>query len=235
VQLGSRLAMRTLGVDLASRPKSTAACLIEWQAGRAYVEQLELGVDDDRLVRLCERVEKVGLDIPFGWPDAFVAAVAAHHGREPWPVAENRELRFRRTDLFVWDQTGRPPLSVSTDKIGIPAFRAARLLARWEADRSGAGRFVEVYPRAARDRFGLGRTRSINEVQDRASWLVLDANTLNWCEASADCFDALIASLVARASALGLCDPAPEPDRELARLEGWIALPIVGSLDRLVS
>jgi predicted nuclease with RNAse H fold len=224
--------LRTLGVDLASQPKNTAACLIDWQPRRAHVEQLELGIDDDQLVALSESVEKVGLDVPFGWPDVFVA-VAAHHRQEPWNVVENRELRFRRTDVFVWERTGHPPLSVSTDKIAIPAFRAARLLAGWNADRTGVGKFVEVYPRAARYRFALGRTRSIKEVQDRAPWLVLDANTADRCKASEDCFDAVIASLVARASALGLCDPVPEPDRELAQREGWIALPIVGSLERL--
>jgi predicted nuclease with RNAse H fold len=225
--------LQTLGVDLASQPKNTAACLIDWQPGRAHVEHLELGVDDDQLVKLGERVEKVGLDVPFGWPDAFVAAVAAHHRQEPWNAVENRELRFRRTDVYVWEQTGRPPLSVSTDKIAIPALRAARILAGWSADRTGVGKFVEVYPRAARDRFALGRTRSIKEVQDRTPWLVLDANTADTCEASEDCFDAVIASLVARASALGLCDPVPEADRELVQREGWIALPIVGSLERL--
>ena len=55
--------VRTLGVDLASQPRTTAACLIEWQPGRAQVEYVELGVDDQRrVVELAESAEKVGLD-----------------------------------------------------------------------------------------------------------------------------------------------------------------------------
>jgi hypothetical protein len=46
---------------------------------------------------------------------------------------------------------------------------------------------------------------------------------------------AVIASVVARASALGLCAPFPNPIANLAQREGWIALPIVGSLERLGS
>lgn len=227
--------MHTLGVDLASRPKNTAACLLAWKSGRARVERLELGVDDQHLLTLASQAEKVGVDVPFGWPDAFVTAVAAHHSRKPWPTGENQELRFRRTDLFVLEQTGKPPLSVSTDKIGVPAFRAARLLSKWDADRAGNGKFVEVYPRAARDRFMLGRARSLDELLERAPWFNLDRDAATKCEQSEDCFDALIASLVARASALNLCEPIPEADRESARREGWIALPLPGRLERLAS
>ena len=225
--------VRTVGVDLASQAKNTAACLIAWQPGRGHVEHLELGVDDQQLIELAEQAEKVGIDVPFGWPDAFVAALASHHQFESWPSVENPELRFRRTDLFVWEQTGKPPLSVSTDRIGVPAFRAARLLSRWDATRTGEGRFVEVYPRAARGRFNLGRTRSLDELIRLAPWLDLDPEAVAKSEQSEDCFDALIASLVARASILALCEPIPDTDRESARREGWIALPLPGSLEHL--
>jgi len=227
--------VQTLGVDLASQPRTTAACLINWQPGRAHVEHLEVGVDDQRLIELAEMAEKVGLDVPFGWPDAFVTAVAAHHRFKPWPTAENQELRLRRTDLVVWEQTGRQPLSVSSDKIAMPAFRAARLLSRWDADRTGDGKFVEVYPRAARDRFKLSRTRSLDELRGRAPWLDLNSDAATKCEQSEDCFDALIAALTTRASAVNLCEPIPEADRESARREGWIALPLHGTLERLIA
>lgn len=45
-----------------------------------------------------------------------------------------RDLSYRLTDLFVRDAAGLWPLSVSTDRIGIVAFRAARLLADLEAE-----------------------------------------------------------------------------------------------------
>lgn len=227
--------MRTLGVDLASLPKRTAACTIRWQAGRASVERLLLGVDDERLLVLADEVTKVGIDVPFGWPDAFAKVIAAHHEGGALPQAELRDLRFRRTDLYVWERTGKPPLSVSTDKIGVPALRAARLLARWDAARTGEGKFVEVYPRAARNAFRLSGTRSVEELRGRSPWLDLDAEHVAQLERSEDLFDALIASLVGRCSALGLCEVLPDDAREVAEREGWIALPLAGSLEQLAS
>ena len=52
------------------------------------------------------------------------------------------------------EKLGRWPLSVSSDRIAMPTTRAVRLLAETAAsgetiDRSGGGRFVEVYPAAA--------------------------------------------------------------------------------------
>jgi hypothetical protein len=226
--------LRTLGVDLASAPAKTAACVIRWEDGAATVEHLQAGVDDDQLQRLAADVDKVGIDVPFGWPDAFVASVSAHHRMDAWPGFDSAALRLRRTDEFVWRETGRPPLSVSADRLAVPAFRAARLLSEWQADRTGADRFVEVYPRAARARFELGRTRSIEKLHARAPWLTLPLDQARVCEQNTDCFDALVSALVARASALGLCEPIPDDLLESARREGWIALPIVGSLEQLV-
>ena len=225
--------MRTLGVDLASSPARTAACVIRWEKRVARVEHLQAGVDDDELRRLVVDVDKVGIDVPFGWPGDFVASVSAHHEMEAWPGFDSADLRLRRTDEFVWRRTGRQPLSVSADKLAVPAFRAARLLSEWQADRTGAGRFVEVYPRAARATFELGRTRSIEELHERAPWLTLALDQEMACEQNEDCFDALISSLVARASALGLCEPIPDDLLESARREGWIALPLAGSLEQL--
>jgi predicted nuclease with RNAse H fold len=225
--------VQTLGVDLASSPSGTAACVIRWEERTARVEHLRAGVDDDELRRLVADADKVGIDVPFGWPDAFVASVSAHHWMDAWPRFENADLRLRRTDEFVWRQTRRQPLSVSADRLAVPAFRAARLLSEWQADRTGAGRFVEVYPRAARARFELGRTRSIEELHERAPWLTLAPDHQTACEQNDDCFDALISALVARASALRLCEPIPDDLLEAARREGWIALPLVASLDQL--
>ena len=47
-------------------------------------------------------------------------------------------------------------------------------------------------------------------------------------------FDALVAALVARAAAIGETIKIPKKHLEVARREGWIALPTEGSLDRLV-
>ncbi len=52
-------------------------------------------------------------------------------------------------------------------------------------------------------------------------------------ETNPDCLDALIASLLVRAHSRGLCEIIPEGHMVKAKAEGWIAIPQVGSLDRL--
>ncbi len=201
--------------------------------GAAIALELELNVDDSRLFELAERADKVGIDVPFGWPDAFVSAVRGYGRFQPWPASDTVELRFRRTDLFVRQETGRWPLSVSTDRIGITAFRAARLLSTENVDRAGRGKYVEVYPRAARDRFDL--SRSVEELLDLAPWLELDAVAAKLCMESEHCMDAVIAALIARASALGLCEAIPGDDLNAAAREGWIVLPRPGTFAQLIS
>lgn len=222
--------MITLGVDFAAQPKNTAACRVAWRDGSARVEGLELGVDDARLQELGAGADRVGLDVPFGWPENFVQAITMHRAFQGWPQEDVRSLRFRRTDLFVQQAVGRWPLSVSTDRIGITAMRAARLLAR-ESDRTGGGRFVEVYPAASRLRFGIASPRELQEV---APWLSLSNDNIEACIAQDHCFDAVVAALTTRAAAIGLCEPIPETDRQAAEREGWIALPLIEVLPRLV-
>lgn len=157
-------------------------------------------------------------------------------------------MRFRRTDLHVMEAVGWWPLSVSTELIAVPALRAAALLDRIVpgCDRSGAGAIVEVYPAAALKRWGFV-SRGYKRTKGKAvrvglvdafraattAWLRADAACWERCVRSDDAFDAVIAALVARASALSLCDPCHEGVREVAAREGWIALPAQGSLDRL--
>ena len=146
---------------------------------------------------------------------------------------------------------GRWPLSVSSDLIAVPAMRAVRLLAEVAAageaiDRSGSGRFVEVYPAAALHVWGFPsrgykrtkgaevRARLVSDLAQRtADWLTLSEQDWARCTASDDMLDALVAALVARAASKGRCKPIPPSDRELAKEEGWIALPRTGSLGQL--
>jgi hypothetical protein len=140
----------------------------------------------------------------------------------------------------------RRPLSVSTDKLGVTAMRCAHLLHRWSAgkaiDRTGRGRFVEVYPAAALARWGLaasgykgGRNRGalgdlVAKLCAALPSLQLDATARGVCAASDDAFDALVAALVGRAASLGLTDGPPQGLRMQAAEEGWIHLPVRGSL-----
>ena len=243
--------MVTLGVDLASQPKRTATCLIRWDRGSARVEALSLGATDADLHELFGRADKIGIDAPFGWPAPFTRAVHAYSSETVWPSVDVPHLRFRRTDEVVRERLGRWPLSVSSDLIAVPAIRAVRLLAEAtatgeEVDRSGAGRFVEVYPAAALHVWGFPsrgykrtkgaavRARLVSDLSERtADWLTLSEENRTRCTASDDMLDALVAALVARAAAIGRCEPIPTGDHELAQEEGWIALPQTGSLHQL--
>ena len=243
--------MVTLGVDLASQPKRTATCLIRWDRGSARVETLSLGATDADLHELFGHADKIGIDAPFGWPASFTRAVAAYSAKMIWPSADVPQLRFRRTDEFVRERLGRWPLSVSSDLIAVPAMRAVRLLAEATAtgdaiDRSGGGRFVEVYPAAALHVWGFPsrgykrtkgatvRARLVSDLAEQtADWLTLSEEDRASCTASDDMLDALVAALVARAAATGRCEPISPSDRQLAREEGWIALPQAGSLEQL--
>lgn len=163
--------MLTAGVDLAAESKKTAVCVVQWATDRATVTALQLGADDDAVLRVCSEVDRAGIDCPFGWPEPFLTALSAHASGKPWPgrgqdgAEYRRELSFRATDAYVHKLTGRTPLSVSTDKIGVTAMRCAGLLdamaARGErVDRAGSGRVVEVYPAAALRRWGLWQASS---------------------------------------------------------------------------
>lgn len=212
------------------------------------MEQLKIDLTDEALLEFGQEIDKIAIDVPFGWPETFVEAVHAHMTFRPWPSSspERLDLRFRRTDLFVHEKTGKWPLSVSSDKIAIPAFRAAVLMPRLlgqsvAVDRTGAGKLVEVYPAAAMLRWGLaqlGRKRNSAEELTRladctTAWLRIEATHLTALAANEDALDALIASLVARAAMLGFCESPPEGLTAAALTEGWIALPSPDSLKQL--
>lgn len=241
--------MITTGVDLAAQPERTAACRIEWAQGRGTVaELLARDVDDDRIAGLITASDRTGVDVPLGWPDAFVAAVSAHHAAQPWAGGAPASLRMRATDDWVHRRTGHWPLSVSTDRIGVPALRAARLLASLPAavDRSGAGPVVEAYPASALRIWGFDarrykrvagaaiRQRLVRSFRARTeAWLHMTEAEWGACEGGDDAFDAVLCALVARAAACALVERCPPDLTSVAVREGWIAVPMVDSLNRL--
>jgi hypothetical protein len=241
----------TAGVDLAAQAKGTALAIIEWTGGGddgtagAIVRELRLGVEDLHIVEATASVDKLGIDCALGWPDEFVAFVASHSqlsaggppvdGGMDW----RRTLAYRETDRHVRNVTGRWPLSVSTDRLGLTAMRCAGLQARIaesgrSVDRSGSGLIVEVYPGAALRLWGLptacyrtdpvARATLISALRGAAPWLEFE-EFAPLMRASTDAFDAVIAALVTRSAALGMYEAPPEKNREQARREGWIALP----------
>lgn len=162
----------TVGIDLASQPKKTAACAIDWSQEPRVVPLDQLGIsgplDDKAVLNLIESpgVTKVGIDAPFGWPVAFVDAVSGWRQDRHWPIPPGDperlqdDLVLRRTDWEVLRVTGQPahseprrgkrPLSVTTDKIAFTAMRCARILAAsGHPSLAGDGLLAEVYPDAA--------------------------------------------------------------------------------------
>lgn len=238
--------MRTVGIDLAAEPSKTAVATIDWGERSARVVGLQLGATDDDLAGAVVGAERCGIDAPFGWPDAFVAFVLAHHRREP-----RRELELstragrlplvrRRTDRVVHEVTGIVPLSVSADLIAHVALRCAGLLARPAAEGIDTdrvdGTVIEAYPAAALQQWGLsfrGYKGSSNREKlghlvagfgEAAAFLDLgDARDV--CETSDDAFDAVVAAVIARAAAVGRTRLPGPADRDSAGREGWIHLP----------
>lgn len=245
--------MRTVGVDLAAEPNRTAMAVVEWSEGEARVESVILGVRNDAITAAIPDSDRAGIDAPFGWPDAFVHMVSAHHAGRMAATEElshragRRPLTKRRTDLVVQAATGIAPLSVSADLIAHVALRCAGILAELgdlgaDVDRV-EGRAVEVYPAAALRRWGLlsrGYKRSANRVTlgelvdtllTSAPWMDLGAHE-PLCRTSDDALDAVLSAVIARAAAVGRTEMPDDADRRIARREGWIHVP-VGSLQSL--
>jgi predicted nuclease with RNAse H fold len=218
------------------------------------VSEVRVGVEDDVVLQHARTADKVGIDCPLGWPDAFVAFIRDHHDHKPVPPYEGtagqwrRSLANRLTDIRVRDRLGMTPLSVSTDRIGLTAMRAARLQTRLlEAglaiDRTGDGLVVEVYPAAGLNYWNLNHRQYkgtknapalgslVTALVDRASWLHLGEHE-EACRRSDHAFDAVIAALLARAAAVGKTLVPSDAEREIAAREGWIALPTC-TLDEL--
>lgn len=236
--------MLTLGVDLASDPKKTGVCLLDWRSGRPVIRKTGGRGDDDELRGLIRRADKVGIDVPLGWPADFVKAVSAWSEGKKWPDAAKVSLRYRGTDCGP----GRPPLSVSSDRLAVPAFRAAALLSSLDlhAQRDGRGKIVEVYPVASLRAWLKAEPPSEYKRPDaagrRARRSLLTrllrglgqepgrfAEFRESCLEVHDIFDAFVAALTARAAALGLTVPPTPGQQDKARIEGWIHRPAEGS------
>ncbi len=178
---------------------------------------------------------------------------------ERWPDVSKDELRYRVTDRIVREMTGLSPLSVSSDRIAVTAWRCARLLdllrtGEHGVDRAGRDGIFEVYPAAALTCWGLSRkgykaggdvaakqrqrqarAALIAEIARRAYWLDLSAVK----DASIDsdhALDALLASLVALAGYIGRTVAPPDDHALRAGIfrEGWIHLPDT-SLEQLIA
>jgi len=239
--------MITAGVDLSAEPKGTAVAIIHWGPNKASLTQLVQGADNEAIKESTREADKIGIDCAFGWPDEFVEFITRHASNQPLNApAESgiqwrRRLAYRETDRAVHERTGRLPLSVATDRLGLTAIRCAVLLELLQrpgdpTDRTGRGLVVEVYPAATLRCWGFNiagykteatkRSDLLDALLTRLPWLDLGAHERTLRD-SDDAFDSLIAALAARAAATHRAStPPPEHHAQAAR-EGWIALPLV--------
>ena len=243
--------MLTAGVDLAAEPAGTALAVIDWSGSVARVVQLTVGPSDADIVAVAPIVTSLGIDCAFGWPDDFVAFVSGHSTgerlnrspaeREGSGMDWRRRLAYRETDRVIRGLTGRWPLSVSTDRLGLTAMHCAALLESLgdsigTIDRTGGGVAAEVYPSATLRSWGFStvgykadaavRFTLLQAILERAPWLK-PGPMADLMTASDDAFDAVISALAARAHALGQWHRPPPESLDRAGREGWIILPSV--------
>jgi predicted nuclease with RNAse H fold len=242
----------TAGVDLAAEPKGTALAVIEWKETTATLVDLQLGVNDQTIVEAAGVVDKLGIDCALGWPIEFVEFLNNHANLENTSFPDGgmdwrRRTSFRESDRHVREVTGKWPLSVSTDRLGLTAMRCAGLQGRIqqsgiEIDRSGSGKIVEIYPGASLRLWGFDttgyranedvRAELLTTIEHSVPWLNLDSHR-ELMISSTDAFDAVIASLATRAAAINQYLHPPKEFLDIAKVEGWIALP-TGSITDLL-
>jgi predicted nuclease with RNAse H fold len=234
--------LRILGIDLSSQPKNTAAWMLHLEDGRITSSTVFESADDNQLDELIETARVIGIDVPFGWPDRFRTLM---QGLPDWPNEKWSDdlrdtLRLRLTDRVVRKVLPPiQPLSVSADRIALPAMRAMGLLARWGVgDRSGlptveGRRFVEVYPAATLKSWGLpfsgyktleagaGRGAILKGLQARYP----DLGDLQKAQDSDHALDALVAALTTVLVHQGKTIAPNSEQLPEAKTEGWIHIP----------
>jgi predicted nuclease with RNAse H fold len=56
--------VRVVGVDLAAEPARTAVAVLGWDNGKAVVEDLRVGADDEAVLTALAAADKAGIDAP---------------------------------------------------------------------------------------------------------------------------------------------------------------------------
>lgn len=254
--------LETVGIDLAVRPARTGVCLATWSGSSVSVRFPKATDDSGLLALLGGTCERVAIDVPLGWPVDFVESVNHYMSgtdagwpADPWSAERDwtsSYFRLRETDQHVALVGQLRPLSVSADKLGATAMKAAWLLSAARAqgvrvDRSGvSGRILEAYPAAAAYAWGLSiggyKNKTATKIKEIMPGIrqnltaVAGGLQVSGLEdmTNEHHVDALLCAFVARAAALGQTAGPPAEHIERAQLEGWIHVP-TGSLEGLAA
>ena len=152
--------VRVLGVDWATEAKSRAAVELVLEGTTLSLERVkEPFSDTDAGTEFNDTgLDVIAVDTPFGWPAAFTTFVsqwsAMSGGVQP-PSSDS--FRFRNTDLVVKAETGKQPLSVSSNFIGLTTRSWTDVVANaGVSNRIDTGQgspserpIIEVYPGAS--------------------------------------------------------------------------------------
>jgi len=233
----------TWGLDVSTSPKKTAAVALAWSGEAATVITIRHPLTAEGVVELMakHRDDQWAVDVPFGWPDRFVAFMADRRdGPLPqcllpevstWNTWRTAEVARRRTDQYLLNhkQVRTRPLPASFDRLGATAAMWALIESRLAVegvtiDRSGVtGRVCETYPRAAQAAWAHRdfAKPTLAELKRMFPFLHVPGEFVPLL-ATDDVRDAVVCAVVARARQLGLTLQPPDKCMEAARREGWI-------------
>lgn len=234
----------TWGLDVSTSKAKTAAVAIDWSTpGQARVVEIRHPLPATEIATLIAEhgASSWAIDVPFGWPEQFVALMADRHDgplparslppQEAWEKWRTREVAQRLTDRFLTDdpRIKTRPLPASFQLLGATAAMWVLVEAQLASlgvpiDRAGLdGAVCETYPSAALAAWGFGKAKQTwSELQSNFAFLSADPDLLSQFD-SDDVCDAVVCALIARACDLDLTI-GPRDHRELAagRREGWI-------------
>lgn len=233
----------TWGLDVSTSKAKTAAVAIDWstQGAATVVDVVHPLKADDIAPLIAQHLgSRWAVDVPFGWPDRFVALMSSRHDKplpvEARPAAAEREtwrtrqVAQRVTDRFLTDdeRIKTRPLPASFQLLGATAAMWVLIEAQLDdlgipIDRSGIdGTVCETYPSAALAAWHLGKAKQTwAELRQNFPFLDADQRLLDQFS-SDDVCDAVVCALIARARDLNLTILPTESDLAAARREGWI-------------
>ena len=231
------------GLDVSTDKAKTAAVAIDWStpgAARVVDVRRPLRAADIAPLISEHRECRWAVDVPFGWPDLFVALMAnRHHGPLPaeampaaadWEKWRTREVAQRITDRFLTDdpRIKTRPLPASFQLLGATAAMWVLVEAQLvslgvEIDRAGLeGTVCETYPSAALSAWGFGKSKQTwPELQANFAFLTAERH-LDDQLTSDDVCDAVVCALVARARDLEHTIAPAGAELSAGRREGWI-------------
>lgn len=234
----------TWGLDMSTSKVKTAAVALEWRSDGARLVAVHHPLAPGDIAPLIGKNADSwwAIDVPFGWPDAFVELMAWRHNaalapdcvpdEASWERWRTRTVAQRRTDEFLTHdpRIRTRPLPASFQLLGATAAMwtliESRLAERGVVvDRAGIdGRVCETYPRAVLAAWGIRDVGKLDwaRLQHYFPFLTTEPDVVA-ALATEDVCDAVVCAMAARARSIGVTlTPREEIELAAARREGWI-------------